>query len=257
MAKAYLLTLNDNNDINLTEELFEHLIKLCPQALYRRLNRFVNHNDVKRCLLGYLLARWAISIETSQPLSTITIEKDKYGKPQCLTTPSIHFSISHSGPFVVCAVDDELIGIDVETVRQVNLSIIDDCFASNEQEYLLRTNDSGDSSEAEHNSTFFEIWTKKESYLKRDGRGLTAPPTSFSVLDTLPDTFFHKVFAEKEGKSGHKYVRESFICHVCSSKQKTPIQTCLNLSRLCTLLDINPSVLRPQYSLIYHTKKQI
>jgi 4'-phosphopantetheinyl transferase len=44
----------------------------------------------------------------------IRINKNQYGKPYLKEYPNFNFNISHSGEYVLCAVDDKSIGIDVE-----------------------------------------------------------------------------------------------------------------------------------------------
>ncbi len=51
------------------------------------------------------------------PAPTIACETSREGKPRLSGHPSIHFNLSHSGPWVLCAVHGGPVGIDVEEVR--------------------------------------------------------------------------------------------------------------------------------------------
>ena len=44
----------------------------------------------------------------------ISFSVQEYGKPYIPALPDMHFNISHSGRWIVCAVDSKPIGIDIE-----------------------------------------------------------------------------------------------------------------------------------------------
>lgn len=60
---------------------------------------------------------------------------------------------------------------------------------------------------------FYEIWTKKESQIKWEGKGLHKPLTSFSVfeLNNRKQVIYHEAFKNDET-----------ICYICSTNQKPP-----------------------------------
>jgi phosphopantetheinyl transferase len=66
--------------------------------------------------------------------------------------------------------------------------------------------------EQDRQGLFFDVWTRKESYIKMLGTGLSTHLETFCVLDGFePDgVFFHKV--EAPGAS----------CHVCSRLATPP-----------------------------------
>lgn len=65
---------------------------------------------------------------------------------------------------VICAINDTLVGVDIEKIRSVDLNIIERVCNEDELEYIL--NDTS----YKH---FFEIWTFKEAYFKIIGTGIT------------------------------------------------------------------------------------
>jgi 4'-phosphopantetheinyl transferase len=150
-------------------------------------------------LLGEALARQAIAEQLGVVPSEIAISADQYGKPELPAYPHLHFNISHSGKYVVCAICGSPVGIDVEShQRRDFLEIAQRFFHAEETEYIKSF-----STEDERAVAFTDIWTMKESYIKRDGRGLTIPLASFSVL-SLQNITFHKVLDTSEA-----------VCHVC------------------------------------------
>ena len=97
------------------------------------------------------------------------------GKPYLPGYPGLHFNLSHSGPWGVCALSKAPVGVDVELVRPLRYDLARRFFTPGEQAWL-RGRPEGE---------FFRLWTRKESFLKALGKGLTLPLDSFSVLEDL------------------------------------------------------------------------
>ncbi len=120
------------------------------------------------------LVRDAISKEFSIPKDDIRFRVDKNGKPYTESAP-VHFSISHSKNIAVCAISDHPVGIDIECVRDVNINIAKRQFAADELRYVFEKWDLS-------KQRFFEIWTRKEAYVKLIGKGISHFP-NFSVMN--------------------------------------------------------------------------
>ena len=88
------------------------------------------------------------------------------GKPYLTAAPDVHFSLSHSGAWVVCAVSDHPVGVDIQQCRSFKPNIADRFFHPDEVQYLSAL------PPAERETAFYTLWTLKESYVKADGRGL-------------------------------------------------------------------------------------
>lgn len=92
----------------------------------------------------------------------------KYGKPYFKIKQGLrklYFNISHTDGCVAVAVSDSEVGIDVETIENMDLSI-EEMFLSMEERKKIYLESRNDESEATR------IWTLKESYLKMKGIGL-------------------------------------------------------------------------------------
>lgn len=139
-----------------------------------RLLRFYNWEDLQRGLFGELLIRKALIENMKLSNNKIYFSVNEYGKPFCGFLDDFHFNISHSGSWVVCAVDINPIGIDVEKISQIDLDISKNYFSQKEHEDLLRSNNPIE--------YFFTLWSLKESYIKFIGKGLSHPLDSFSMV---------------------------------------------------------------------------
>lgn len=153
----------------------EGLLKLLPSESQEAVLRHKTIKGAQRTLLGDLLSRKLISTEISKPIHEIHYKKSIKGKPYLDNLP-IHFNISHSGEWVVLAIGDIDVGIDVEVLRAVNYRVATRFFSKEENDLLKQLNGN------EKLKLFFDFWTIKESYLKLLGTGLTKSLSSFSII---------------------------------------------------------------------------
>lgn len=96
----------------------------------------------------------------------LDISIHEQGKPYLTDTPNVHFSLSHSGSWVVCAVSDHPVGVDIQQYRSIRLNVANRFFHPDEVQYLSTL------TPAERENAFYTLWALKESYVKADGRGL-------------------------------------------------------------------------------------
>lgn len=136
--------------------------------------RFVD--DKKRSLIAGLLIKAMINELHPNKNLEISYFKNYYGKPYIKGVSGIYFNVSHSGDYVCCAISDSEVGIDVEEIKtSMEIDAFKYFFSDDEWEQVLdEKNDSHD--------TFFSLWTLKESYIKKIGRGLSKGLSSFSIL---------------------------------------------------------------------------
>ena len=115
----------------------------------------------------------------------ILLSLGRAGKPALTGDPGLQFNMSHSGRLAAYAFtfDCEL-GIDVEEVREMPdlESIAERYFCRAEVLELLAVKGA-----RERTGAFFRCWTRKESYVKAIGEGLSIPLDQFQVT-LLPDS---------------------------------------------------------------------
>lgn len=153
-------------------ELFDRGIALIPwQQRIDNINRLRRQKDKRLSLGAGLLLSYALKRAGAQSLELIYGE---HGKPRLADGSSkLSFNCSHSGEIAVVAVSKDNVGVDVERLGEFKPAVAKRFFREDELSYM------GQSIER-----FYQLWTRKESYLKYLGTGLGISPKSFSVLDT-------------------------------------------------------------------------
>lgn len=126
----------------------------------QKTDAFLKDDDKKRSLAGLVLLRRGIYELFGK--ESYNISYNPNGKP---LLDFCRFSIAHSGNMAVCAFSDTDIGADIEMLTEKRLSRPFRFFTENENRYVFSSQDQA--------SAFFEVWTKKESYVKMKGLALS------------------------------------------------------------------------------------
>lgn len=156
--------------------LRERLLPYISEQRRRKISRFVQAKDADRSLFSELLIRFIVMQKTNMHNSLITFETDAYGKPALAGCPDIHFNLSHSGDWVVCAWDPSSpVGIDIEAVRPIDFGLVNRFFSLQEVSQFSKV------PEEDKKAYFYRLWTLKESFLKQIGTGLSVPLDSFAI----------------------------------------------------------------------------
>lgn len=124
--------------------------------------------EVRR-LLGRLLA--ALGMD-----ETAEVAKDALGAPYLPAYPGWHISLSHSGPFVACALADTPVGIDLEVWKHR-------AFREAMQRRLTEAECSYIRESEDPERAFHTVWVRRESFVKAVGTGLRLPWKAFSTVD--------------------------------------------------------------------------
>lgn len=141
-----------------------------------------------------------------------------HGKPRFadIALGRIHFSISHSGRFWAVLFHDREVGIDIEDMGIRHPSpdriraLAQRYYAPDEIDYIINgdacavdmdyminrdafadgvnctINGDAFAENMDMTQRFFDIWTRKEAFLKYTGEGITRPLNAFSVAGGMP-----------------------------------------------------------------------
>ncbi len=126
-------------------------------------------------LTAGLLLRRALSA-AGVPEAEQAYAAGPFGKPYLPARPDVHFSLSHSGNRVLCAVADRPVGCDIQEMRPCSLRLAERWYTDAEQQRVF--SQAGEDARLE---MFYRIWTLKESFIKCLGLGLSLPLEAFSA----------------------------------------------------------------------------
>lgn len=153
------------------------------QIFYIRQSELQNRDAwIRECALSFCAQN-----QREPGNASFLVEKSPSGKPYFSDAAGLFLSISHSGDYLALAISDCEIGIDLQIMRFRTISTNEKAlkmakrfFHPTEFAYIS-------CEEAEILPRFFEIWTKKESFVKRTGTGID---DSFSSLNVLNHSFY-------------------------------------------------------------------
>jgi 4'-phosphopantetheinyl transferase len=213
MTQVFVLQLEeDEYDAEFQDSLLPYL----PETGRLRVKDRLNLTSKLHTVAGELLARYSVGQYLGKPEQEINVIFGEKGKPRIENLPEVHFNISHSGHYVVCAVAPTEMGIDVERVRKVNLRVAERFFSPSEIHDLMQRG------ETERMHYFISLWTIKESYLKAVGRGLTQNLNSFTIIRS-GNSYSLTGNAEAEGYGIETHsLNDGYLMAVCSPLPFSP-----------------------------------
>ncbi len=156
-------------------EIHDDLLSILPPNRQTRILKFRKLMDAQRSLLGEVMVRRIISEKLKIPAGEIAFELGPHGKPSLHGLNDLHFSISHSGEWIVSALSRSPVGIDIEKIGPPKLDVARRFFSEHEYAALRAR------PEKERDSFFYKLWTLKESYAKLLGTGISTPLSSFTI----------------------------------------------------------------------------
>lgn len=133
------------------------------------------------------------------------IKKGVQGKPCLSDYPGIHFNLSHSGNYAVCALGIEPVGVDIQKMDRFNLDLARRYFADEEVTWLL------DLPAEKQKKGFFDLWAIKESYMKYTSKGFNLAMKNFSarIQGEFPEKVWGDIF---EGEKKADVFLKKYSC---------------------------------------------
>lgn len=172
--------------VNISDISFAELEPFCSllsRYKQEKAAKYIFDADKIRCVAGELMLRYIVTADYGVDNEDICITCTDTGKPYFIGhAANIYFNISHSHDFVVCAVGDFPVGIDVEHVKDKEAGLASYVLSESENLTWSRL------PEEVRNHEFYRYWTIKESYSKYVGQGLGiefSEITAVNVSDNL------------------------------------------------------------------------
>jgi len=172
----------------------EGMISLLSEERYEKVKRFRSPLARNASVAAYLLLRLALR-EIYCINKAVDFEYTEKGKPLLKDYPQIYFSISHSKHIAACAVSGFEVGIDVQYIAPVSDAVA--------KRVLTRKEFAGYKSAPAKDEYFCEIWTIKESFLKKTGQGIAT-----NIKDLAAENVPEKMI----------YRGKDYFCCVCGQE---------------------------------------
>ena len=143
-------------DIDLANTYHHYLLKSISEEQKEKALRFKNEKDQKRSLISSYLVN---------QLSSEQLQKNPMGKPFFINGP--FFNISHSGKYVIMAIANQEVGVDIEENVEKKIDV------------LLKIFNEAEAKMIKEHADFYYLWCAKESLIKCMG-------TSISKIKEVP-----------------------------------------------------------------------
>lgn len=174
------LYLFERPDLVSAEQLETELLPLLPEWRRMQALQFKHSLGQVLCAKAFLLLQEGLRNDYGYN-GSITFDYIANGKPVLRERPDIHFSLSHCKEGILCVIDDQPVGCDIESVeRNVSQSLISYC--CNEKEQAEITNAIRPEEE------FIKLWTRKEAIIKLSGEGITSNLKDLMTSEVLRNT---------------------------------------------------------------------
>jgi 4'-phosphopantetheinyl transferase len=199
-------------------DVYNRLLSSIPNETEARIRKFLVKKSAYQTLCGELLIRNILSKKLSVSPDNLTFVRNSYGKPSLANSDATFFNIAHSNQWVIAAFDTAEIGVDVEYIHEIDLTIAERFFSKKEHDTLMQKESD------KRLSSFYDIWTLKESYIKAVGKGLSIPLNSFCfTIDNKGSVFFELFSGKHEPHYFKQYnIDPQYKCAICSSTDKFP-----------------------------------
>jgi 4'-phosphopantetheinyl transferase len=146
-----------------------------------RANRFLSSVHGEHYVVAHARLRQLLAAALGGDASSLAFVEGEHGKPALAggtAESGLHFNLSHSGGLGLVGWSWDLhIGVDVEAWRPMRdeAALVRRYFSAVEVAAWERL------PADERTEAFFNLWTRKEAYIKAVGRGLSLPLASFDV----------------------------------------------------------------------------
>lgn len=151
------------NRAPIDNKTFRFLLQFSPLEKRQRILSQRLKQNADNMVVGGALVRHMLWEKFLIPANA-SISYGEFGKPYLTDYPGAHFSISHSGEFVACAVCDRPVGVDMQEIRAYRPDVAERVCTYKELRQIKTSVDLA--------AEFTKIWTMKEAKVKAMGSGI-------------------------------------------------------------------------------------
>lgn len=198
--------------------LYEHIFHLINGQRREKVTALKHEKERLRSIWAGLLLRYAFLAEGygEELWQRVEIVEGSYGKPYLSGYENFFYSLSHSGEWVICAVDDVETGADIQEIGMLKMAVAKRFYAKEEYDRLLGHEDDSE----KQTDDLYKMWAAKESCVKLTGRGIGAGISRYvtdSAYTHIKDIEENSLFFIRLYEEIPNYI----IC-VCSRRERFP-----------------------------------
>lgn len=180
-------------NFNLDRCIFNELLGTLNEYEQKNILKYRKYEDSLRSLFGKIILKEALGLDK------LNLAYNEWGKPYLIGMNETHFNITHSEEWVAVAISENPVGIDIQYINDIDLTIAKRFFSKDESEYIFSL------PESERRDAFFKLWTLKEAFIKSEGKGMFIALDSFfidirgkkPILSCSTDHYFYNMSIEK------------------------------------------------------------
>ncbi len=162
MNKLFYMNVNAFKDRDAFDRAYA---KMCDERK-KKIDSHKMFSDKLRSLCAGILIENGLK-EYGLSQKDVSIMHGEHGKPYIPGHEEINYNVSHSGDYSICAFSDSPVGVDIERITDYNDLLLKKLASRGEAEAFSSI------PQDKKNFEFFSLWTKKESYLKYTGQGIS------------------------------------------------------------------------------------
>ena len=190
------------------QKLYRQAYSYASSERRKKADSYRFEKDKCLCIGAELLLQYGLR-SVNERMPAFCMKTNSYGKP-ALDGLNLHFNISHSEDWAVCAVSDHEVGCDIEKIKSADIKIAERFFCPEEYVHITEQ-----VSADERNLLFYRYWTLKESFMKATGLGMNLPLDAFQIQ--LGESIRVKQSLDQRTYSFEEFDTISgYCCSVCS-----------------------------------------
>ena len=155
------------------DDVFRHFFCGLSRERQRKIEQIKPDAERTRSLMAGMLLDYGLWRLCGLRERAVALAYGAQGKPYAREYPDIHFNLSHSGGYALAAFAPVPVGCDIQKKGKTK----------REAQIAGRFFSEGEQRAMEAGADFYQIWARKESYLKLSGEGMALDMRSFCVTD--------------------------------------------------------------------------
>ncbi|MDO4757574.1 MAG: 4'-phosphopantetheinyl transferase superfamily protein [Parabacteroides sp.] len=211
MLKVYYLKISDCTTLS-----EQNLLKRLENAEREVVKKLSNNRIRSQKCLASAMSRELIERLWQLRSEDYSIGRAEHGKPYVHGKSAIYYNISHSGDYIVCALSNREVGVDIQQMGKEKPLLAERFFHPNE---VLKLNQT---SPEDRRALFFRYWSAKESYLKYTGTGLSGSLSGFEILFNGTTARVKKEGMLEVPAMWALEIHPDYQCHLCTDSVETP-----------------------------------